>query len=161
MSELDDILNAADAATGDDEVLLDLSEASDFTPLPQGGGSGPNGFYLVEVTESKAGAGIKTAKGDPAWKLTFSVIDPQADRKAKVSRTLPLRGKGAGFSKDTAAALGIPIDPERPALKPSAYVGRKMWADLELDTRDDPPKWNNVGKMKPYTGAGEIDALVG
>lgn len=148
----------AEAQSAGDEVPVDLSEAQEFKPLPEGGGSGPDGMYLLRVKDSKAGPGIKTNAGDPAWKVKFVVIDPNADRKAVIGRTMPLRGAGAGFAKEAAEALGHPLgDP--PKLRPSAYINEQCWAVLEISEKN--ADFNNVGKMKPYTGASYEDALVG
>lgn len=157
-TDTDDLQSILDQVQNDEgETLVDLSEAASFKPLPQGEGSGPEGFYLVEIIESKHGAGVKTEKGDPAWKVTVKVIDPNADRASKIKRTMPLRGSGAGFARDFTAAAGFPLDAESPRLKAAHnYVGIKLWANLEPDNRK-PEEFNQVGKVKAF---GEEDSFL-
>jgi hypothetical protein len=136
------------AALDDDEVEIDLTEATSYKP------------FTAKVAVEVRKATLKRAKGgdhNQYIELQLSVIEPGEHLKRALFTNVTLKGTGAGFGIETLESLGATskdgelISEKNRRVYPPGLVGLKGVASCAPDEREEYNHKTVVkGALKPY-----------
>lgn len=135
------------------EITVDLTEATDFAPIP-------DGTYCVRVNEEPTSF-VAESSGTPCLKWEFTLTEEEGQEEyagRKLWRNTPLTGKGSGFTKDVLTALGVPFseigdgDQKGVSFRTEDCLGRMAVANVKTGTYEGKPK-NDIKSLSPLPGA--------